>query len=53
MNTRNRPKPPPPSPVFSGEAGFAKVIRGLSHVSKREVDEAIAKEKAAKKPKRR
>ncbi|HSZ59669.1 MAG TPA: hypothetical protein VK797_28760 [Tepidisphaeraceae bacterium] len=36
-------------PDFSGMPEFAKAIRGLAHVSKKEVDDAIASERAAKK----
>jgi len=46
----NKPQPKaPPVPDYSTMPEFARAIRGLANVPKKEVDEAIAKEKAGKK----
>lgn len=42
-----------PAPDFSTMPDFARAIRGLAKVPKKEVDDAIAKEKAGKNGKSR
>jgi hypothetical protein len=42
-----------PVPDFSAMPEFARAIRGLARVPKKEVDDAIAKEKMEKKSNRR
>lgn len=42
-------KPAVPPPDLSGMPEFARVIRGLAHVPKAEVDASIAREKSGKK----
>lgn len=53
MAPRSNHKPSdPPAADPATIPGFAKVVRALAHVPKSEVDESIAKERAAKKRRR-
>jgi hypothetical protein len=48
MTNEPTPKPKTPAPDYSEIPEFAKAIRGLAHVPKKEVDDAIAKDKSQK-----
>ena len=48
MDNTPKPKPVAPAPNFDAMPEFAKAIRWLAHVPKKEVDDAIAKERTEK-----